>query len=44
MREGVLEARSRLVQKPVAARDLLMAVRGALGSEPRGPVPVRLAS
>ena len=44
MREGVLEARSRLVQKPVAARDLLMAVRGALGNGPRGPVPVRLAS
>ena len=44
MREGVIEAKSRLVQKPVAARDLLMAVRGALGNGPRGPVPVRLAS
>jgi len=44
MREGVIEARSRLVQKPVAARDLLMAVRGALANPPRGSVPVRLAS
>jgi CheY-like chemotaxis protein len=44
MREGVIEARSRLVQKPIAARDLLMAVRGALGNPPRGTVPVRLAS
>jgi nitrogen-specific signal transduction histidine kinase/CheY-like chemotaxis protein len=44
MREGVLESRSHLVQKPVATRDLLHAVRGALGSDPRGPVPVRLAS
>jgi hypothetical protein len=40
----VLKTRSRLVQKPVAARDLLRAVRGALGSGPRDPVPVRLAS
>ena len=44
LREGVLKTRSRLVQKPVAARDLLRAVRGALGSGPRDPVPVRLAS
>jgi len=44
LRQGVLETRSRLVQKPVAARDLLHAVRGALGSGPRDPVPVRLAS
>jgi CheY-like chemotaxis protein len=44
LREGVLKTRSRLVQKPVAARDLLHAVRGALGSGPRDPVPVRLAS
>ena len=40
VREGVLETRCALVQKPVAARDLLHAVRGALGSGPRGPVPV----
>ena len=44
VREGVLETRSRLVQKPVAARDLLHAVRGALGNGPRGPIPIRLAS
>jgi two-component system cell cycle sensor histidine kinase/response regulator CckA len=44
VREGLIEPRSRLVQKPVAARDLLQAVRGALGGSPRGPVPVRLAS
>ncbi|HEV8396538.1 MAG TPA: ATP-binding protein [Vicinamibacterales bacterium] len=44
MRDGVLKSRSHLVQKPVAARDLLHAVRGALGRGPRGPVPVRLAS
>ena len=44
MREGVIETRARLVQKPVAARELLHAVRGALGTGPRGPVPVRLAS
>jgi CheY-like chemotaxis protein len=44
MREGLIESRSRLVQKPVAARDLLQVVRGALGRGPRGPVPVRLAS
>ena len=44
MREGVLESRARLVQKPVAARDLLHAVRGALGSGPRSPAPIRLAS
>jgi two-component system cell cycle sensor histidine kinase/response regulator CckA len=43
-REGVLESRSRLVQKPVAARDLLHAVRGALASGPRGTLPARLAS
>src|SRR5262249_48724161 len=30
MREGILESRARLVQKPVAARDLLQVVRGAL--------------
>jgi two-component system cell cycle sensor histidine kinase/response regulator CckA len=44
VREGLIEPRSRLVQKPVAAHDLLEAVRAALGSSPRGPVPVRLAS
>jgi CheY-like chemotaxis protein len=44
VREGLLESRSRLVQKPVAPRDLLHVVRGALGKGPRGPVPVRLAS
>ena len=44
MREGVLETRSRLVQKPIAARDLLTAVRAALGNPQRGPVPARLAS
>jgi len=44
MREGVLESQARLVQKPVAARDLLHAVRGALGSGPRSPAPIRLAS
>jgi two-component system cell cycle sensor histidine kinase/response regulator CckA len=44
VREGLIAPRSQLVQKPVAARDLLQAVRGALGSGPRGPVPVRLAS
>jgi two-component system, cell cycle sensor histidine kinase and response regulator CckA len=44
VREGLIERRSQLVQKPVAASDLLHAVRGALGSGPRGPVPVRLAS
>ena len=44
VREGVLGARARLVQKPVATRDLLYAVRAALGNGPRGPVPVRLAS
>jgi CheY-like chemotaxis protein len=44
VREGVLESRSRLVQKPVAPRELLQVVRGALNKGPRGPVPVRLAS
>jgi len=44
MREGVLDSRSRLVQKPIAARDLLQVVRGALGKGPRGSLPVRLAS
>jgi two-component system, cell cycle sensor histidine kinase and response regulator CckA len=44
LREGVLEPRSRLVQKPVTPRDLLQAVRGALATGPRTPAPVRLAS
>jgi CheY-like chemotaxis protein len=43
-RDGVIESRSRLVQKPVAPRDLLHAVRGALATAPGGPVPVRMAS
>jgi two-component system cell cycle sensor histidine kinase/response regulator CckA len=44
VREGVLGPQARLVQKPVATRDLLHAVRAELGNGPRGPVPVRLAS
>jgi signal transduction histidine kinase/CheY-like chemotaxis protein len=43
-RGGLIESRSLLVQKPVAPRDLLHAVRGALASAPRGPAPVRMAS
>jgi two-component system, cell cycle sensor histidine kinase and response regulator CckA len=44
VRDGLLGTRARLVQKPVAPRDLLHAVRAALGTAPRGPVPIRLAS
>jgi signal transduction histidine kinase/CheY-like chemotaxis protein len=44
VREGVLTPRAPLVQKPVSPRDLLHAVRSALGTSPRGPVRVRLAS
>ena len=44
VRQGVLDTQARLVQKPVATRELLHAVRAALGNGPRGPVPVRLAS
>jgi two-component system cell cycle sensor histidine kinase/response regulator CckA len=39
IREGVIEARSPLVQKPVAARDLLHAVRAALASRPKVALP-----
>jgi len=44
VKEGVLEARSNLVQKPVAAYDLLAAVRRALGGAPPASVAARLAS
>jgi CheY-like chemotaxis protein len=44
VREGVLEPRARLVQKPVAARDLLHAVHAAISSDPRRPAAARLAS
>jgi hypothetical protein len=44
VRDGLLGSLARLVQKPVATRDLLRAVRAALGNDPRGDVPVRLAS
>jgi two-component system cell cycle sensor histidine kinase/response regulator CckA len=40
VREGLLGSEARLVQKPVATRDLLQAVRAALGNGPRGPVTV----
>jgi signal transduction histidine kinase/ActR/RegA family two-component response regulator len=42
MRQGLLESRPRLLQKPVATGDLLHAVRGALGNGPR-PHAARLA-
>jgi signal transduction histidine kinase/ActR/RegA family two-component response regulator len=42
VRERVLDAQARVVQKPVSARELLQAVRDALG--PHEPVPIRIAS
>jgi signal transduction histidine kinase/ActR/RegA family two-component response regulator len=43
LRQGLLESRPRLLQKPVATGDLLQAVRGALGNAP-GRQTSRLAS
>ena len=44
VREGVIESRARLVQKPVAPMELLSAVRRALGDPPPATPAARLAS
>ena len=43
MKDGVLEPRFSLVQKPVAAHELLSAVRHALGTTPSDPAAAHVA-